>query len=121
MEIFYLSHPLAPDNRYSFSENMAHVLHIMRICFEEGVAVVAPYYAMCLALDDTNPASREYGLTLDVEMAVLLGNMILVGHKLSSGMKLELNAARLDHEARIFDFVGLNDTELRQALKLINS
>lgn len=118
-ELWYLSHPLAGDNRYTFEQNMDHVVKVMRICFEEGLDVVAPYHTICLALDDDNPEWRRRGLECDCTLARTLGRVLLTGHKLSAGMRHERDAALecIDGPVFIYNFVGYNDEELRQVIR----
>src|SRR5688572_12850205 len=85
MPVWYLSHPLAPDDRFSFNENMNHVLHMMKLCLGEGYRVIAPYHTLCLIEDETDE-TRVRGLEIDCSVAADLGYMILCGHKMSSGM-----------------------------------
>lgn len=120
--VYYLSHPLAPDDRFTFDENMAHVVHLMRIFFDEGWMVIAPYHTICLALPDANDEYRRLGLECDCNMARMMGNMVLTGHKLSSGMKHEMEQAMACKKGgAIHNFIGYNDDELRAALRFLKS
>lgn len=116
--VWYLSHPLAPDDRYTFEQNMAHVLHMMRLCFEEGFRVVTPYHTHCLVLDDTNMQHRKMGLEIDCQIARMLGLMILTGHKISKGMQTELGALKQGPSNFWIDLTGLSDAEARAFLKV---
>lgn len=116
--LWYLSHPLASDDKYTFQQNMDHVVHIMRICFEEGLHVVAPYHTICLALDDDNPEWRRRGLECDCTLARILGKVLLTGHKESAGMRHERQAAlQSSKQVFVYNFVGYNDEQLRQIIR----
>jgi hypothetical protein len=119
--VYYLSHPLAADEKYTFQQNMDHVVHLMRLFYEEGMYVIAPYHTICLALPDDNAEYRRIGLEVDCNIARLMGNLILVGHKLSKGMKNELESASEgpDEDKRIYDLIGLTDGELRVTIRAI--
>jgi hypothetical protein len=118
--VWYLSHPLAPDDKFTFQQNMDHVIHLMRICYEEGVMVIAPYHTICLALDDDNPRWRRMGLECDCNMARLMGYVLLTGHKLSSGMNHEAQESMACKSGGIIrNLIGYNDEEFRVALRWI--
>lgn len=120
--VYYLSHPLAPDDRFTFEQNMDHVIHLVRLFFEEGYMVIAPYHTICLALDDANDEWRRLGLECDCNVARKLGNMMLTGHKLSSGMNNEFEQAMCCKTGGIIhNFIGYNDDELREALRFLKN
>jgi hypothetical protein len=121
-QVYYLSHPLAPDGDYTFQENMDHVLHLVKLFFDEGWYVIAPYHTICLALDDEKPEDRVKGLECDCNIARLMGNVVLTGHKLSSGMRHERDEAmNCKRGGTIHNFVGYNDEELRVALRFLKN
>lgn len=113
--IWYLAHPLAPDEHYTFQQNMDHVVHMMRLCYDLGYYVVAPYHTICLALDDTNLEHRRIGLEVDCNLVRKLDGIILVGHKISSGMQQELLVAR-EYGKRVLDFTGRGDYSIEHLL-----
>jgi hypothetical protein len=120
--VWYLSHPLAGDDKYTFEQNMEHVIHVMRICYEEGWMVIAPYHTICLALEDDNPEWRRMGLECDCNVAQKLGFMLMTGHKISSGMGHEAEASmRCKTGGIVHNFVGYNDEELRIALRALKN
>lgn len=110
--VWYLSHPLAPDDRYTFQQNLDHTLHMLRLVLYEGYHAIAPYHTHCLVLDDTNSQHRCLGLETDVGTARALGRIILTGHRISAGMQLELDTCH-----RRIDLIGLNDDAARQVLR----
>lgn len=119
--VWYLSHPLAPDEHMTFQQNMDDVIRIMRICFEEGVRVIAPYHTICLALDDDNSEWRRIGLETDCYVAQKLGRIILSGHKLSTGMQNECDAAmKCKTGFHLLDIRGLHEDEIRDKLSIIH-
>lgn len=109
---WYLSHPLAPDEHYTFTENLNHTLRMLELVLEEGFLAVAPYHTHCLILDDNNPDHRRIGLETDVVIAKALGHIILTGHRISRGMQLEYDQC---HTA--INLTGLNDRACRLALR----
>jgi hypothetical protein len=118
--VWYMGHPLAPDDRFTFQQNMDHVVHMTRLFYDCGLRVVAPYHTICLALDDTNPEHRRIGLEVDCSVAKALGRIVLCGHKLSTGMKCERAAVReTGYELNILDFIGWKDKDIRSWLDRI--
>lgn len=97
--VWYLSHPLAADEKYTFAENVAHAKKMMRLCFDAGFRVVAPYLTIIEILDDDNIEHRRIGLETDCVVAHALGRIIMTGHKRSRGMLEEHDAVyRRVHE-----------------------
>jgi hypothetical protein len=117
-EVWYLAHPVSPDQRFSFDDNMAHVLKVARICHDAGFKVCVPWYADCLYLDDTNAEHRAAGLAMDVALAAQLGRIILVGHRLSGGMSKETDAVRIAG-GTVLNLVGVADDDLASALDTV--
>lgn len=110
--VWYLSHPLAPDDRYTFQQNLDHTLHMLRLVLDEGYHAIAPYHTHCLVLDDQNHQHRCIGLETDVGVARALGRIILCGHKFSSGMQIEAESCI----AKI-NLIGLKDWEAQAELR----
>lgn len=115
--VWYLAHPVAGDERFTYDQNLEHVLKIAFLCFEEGFRVYVPWYAMCLIMPDSNPEYRRIGLEVDCELARLTGLMIQTGHKLSSGMQQELDALNMEPETICINCIGANDQEIRDQLR----
>lgn len=91
-KVWYLSHPLAADDKYDFMTNVEHAKKMMRMCFDAGYRVIAPYLSIIEVLDDNNPEHRRIGLETDCTVAHALGRIIMTGHKCSRGMLQEHDA-----------------------------
>lgn len=93
-KVWYLAHPLAPDDKFTFQENMDHALKMMRICFEQGFYNIAPWHTMVCAWGGgvEPPEQRIRALETDCFVAHSLGRIILTGHKRSRGMLAEYDA-----------------------------
>lgn len=114
--VFYLSHPLQADDKMTFQANVDHAKRMMRVCFDEGFRVIAPYLSIIEVLDDDNLEHRRVGLETDCYVAHQLGRIIMTGHKLSSGMSCELDAV----QSRVnewLDKFGYSGIELREPLE----
>lgn len=111
--VWYLAHPVAPDERFSLQENLDHTVEVLRILFETGVYAVAPWHTMLLGIPDS-PENRELGLAIDVAVVRKLGRIILTGHKVSSGMKVEIES--LPSGATTINLVGVADKYIPQYL-----
>lgn len=114
--IWYLAHPVSPDARFTFEQNMAHALVVARIADDVGFKVCLPWYADCLYHDDSNASHRADGLAMDVEIARLVGRIMLVGHRISSGMQAEL-AAVMAAGGTVLRAVGVPDQQLGRFLQ----
>jgi hypothetical protein len=114
--VWYLAHPLAPDDKFTYEQNMEHILHMLRICYEEGVYAIAPYHTMCLVLKNSEYKDVLFGLECDIGVVKALGRTILCGHKISKGMALELSHSRVS-----MDLTGLTDAAVRSQLRRIES
>jgi hypothetical protein len=96
-KIVYIASPYAGDT----GRNTAFAIEAFRRCIAEGNTPVAPHLLYTRILDDTNPAERETGLALGLN---LLRNAHLIwvcGETISSGMRAEIaEAERLGMDIR---------------------
>jgi hypothetical protein len=112
--VYYMAHPLAPDEKFTFNQNMGHVVEMLKFFYGIGVRVIAPYHTMCLALDDDTPEDRRVGLEVDLSVVRSLKRLILVGHKISSGMRDELYANSESYQGGItLNFTGWTRTQIK--------
>lgn len=106
--VWYLAHPLATDELYTYDQNMEHVVTTLRFLIRDcKLRVMAPYHTMCLALDDADDEERRIGLETDLTIVRQTNRVILAGHKISSGMTDEL-LATVKSSGYVWNFVGLN-------------
>lgn len=116
-DVWYLAHPVAADDQFTYAQNMAHCLHMLKLCWEEGFRCVAPWYELCLIFDETNMANRIAGLEADCKIVTALGRIILTGHKVSRGMQTELTALSSVEGYKVIDVTGFDDVEARETLR----
>lgn len=111
-----MAHPIAPDDRFTYEQNMQHILDMMQFFYVEcGIRVIAPYHTMCLVLPDDQPEFRRIGLEVDLVVVRALGRLILAGHKISSGMKDELVAVCESYQGGIVhNFTGWTRPQIKQ-------
>jgi hypothetical protein len=115
--VWFLAHPIAPDEKYKLMDNLFHIEKLVRMCFRAGLLVVAPYYLTCLALDDRIVSDRELGMRANDGVILRLGRLLLTGHRLSSGMNHEAQLmVRAGHDTAIMDLIGVRDDDFVQAL-----
>lgn len=119
--VYYLAHPVAPDEHYTFDQNLAHVVKLLRLCYEAGVKAIAPYHTHCLALNDANNAMRKYGLETDCRLVAMLDGFILSGHKRSSGMNTEYEVAFNRPSIDIIILIGVSDKEFVETLRAMRA
>lgn len=118
--VWYLAHPLKPDDHYTVEQNMDHVVKLTRLFFEHNVYVCTPYHTTMLALDDDNIEHRNMGIEADNEVLKLLNRIILVGHRISFGMNAEMELI-IAQGGEVKNFVGLPDEMLGEELLGISS
>lgn len=114
--VWYLAHPVAPDARFSYEENMSHVLHMAKLCWDEGFRVFVPWHTLCLIMPDSDPKLRAIGLEFDCDLVKMTGRMILSGHKISSGMRQELDALETLKEWYCIDGTDMHDSRFIQQI-----
>jgi hypothetical protein len=113
MKLFYLAHPVAPDDLRGLSDNLAHTEKVAKILHDVGFEVICNWYLDVTILDDADPGIRERGLGRDFNLIIALkGNMILTGHKISSGMEAELVIAK-GLRGTVINLIGISDEELK--------
>lgn len=110
--VWYLAHPLKPDDKYTVQQNLDHVVHLTRLFFECGIYVAAPYHTVMLALDDDNLEHRRMGIEADLVVLAGLKHIILVGHKMSQGMLGELKLI-VDLQGDWMNLTGYTDQMLK--------
>lgn len=110
--VWYLAHPIKPDDKYTVQQNLDHVVHLTRLFFECGIYVAAPYHTVMLALDDDNLEHRRMGIEADLVVLAGLKHILLVGHKMSEGMKEEFKLI-VDLRGDWMNLVGYTDQMLK--------
>ena len=95
MKIVYIAHPIGGDVVGNLEKITSIVRNINRT--QPNIVPLVPYYADCLALDDTNPEERARGLQNG--QAILKSDAIdelwLFGDRISDGMLREICTAAL--------------------------
>jgi hypothetical protein len=128
LPVWFLAHPVAGDERYTYENNMGmhcetvfpdtgHVIKCLRMCYSAGFHAIAPYYELCLALDDSNSDDRAAGMLTGLTLIKGLGRLILAGHKIASGMEQEV-AACCEVGGQIINLVGVPDKDFVSALRI---
>lgn len=112
--VYYMAHPVAPDDKFTYQQNMDHILEMMKFLYVEcNIRCVAPYHTMCLVLPEHEPIYRKIGLEVDLVIVRQMRKLILVGHKISTGMRDELTAAS-ESNSSILNFVGWKNASIKQ-------
>jgi hypothetical protein len=82
--------------------------------YECGIYVIAPYHTVMLALNDDNPEYRRMGMEANHSAIRKLGKLLLVGHKLSDGMKGEFQlVCDLREDGDWMNLISYNDERLK--------
>lgn len=109
--LWYLAHPVAPTERWTLRQNLAHAEKVGRIAWDAGFRVVMPWYSHLHFLDEANEEHRAEGLKCDLHLVRLIRKVIYTGDRFSAGMQLEADTA-IKVNAVELDAVGLPDREL---------
>lgn len=100
LRVIYVAHPVSGDVR----GNVNRALRWLRWLMERtpGAVFVAPWIEALLAgADDSDPVQRERGLRDNLEIIKRCDALVLVGGRVSTGMRIELNYAWLHGHACI--------------------
>lgn len=93
MKIVYICHPIGGDVQHNLRK-IAEIIRGINLTNAHTVPF-APYFADCVALNDNDPDHRERGIKNG--QAILKKGMVdalwVYGHKLSTGMKDEIEMA----------------------------
>lgn len=112
MKVYYLAHPIKPDEHRTTVQNLAHILVVQNILTQAGIFAVAPYFSFVHMYGSGHEkANHQWMLDGDCEVARRLGRIILSGHKLSGGMRLELTAVE-NVAGEVIDLIRLTDEEI---------
>lgn len=90
--LWYLAHPVAPDERYSYEDNIADGRRWWARLLRANVSVCAPWFGLCHALDDSKPEDRALGMKIDQAVLARCDGIIATGHRVSSGMQKEIES-----------------------------
>jgi hypothetical protein len=112
VKIYYLAHPVKGDEKYTTEQNLQHALIVQSILWEGGYATIMPWWTYCEVYGAGIPGKTlEKFLQMDVETLRRCDGLILVGHRISHGMRVEANAAD-DADMTVIDLTGIPDDEI---------
>jgi hypothetical protein len=91
--VAYVAHPIGGD----VAGNLARALRWLRWLIDRHptMAFSVPWHPYCLALDNQNNAHRARGIEDDLAVLARCEVIVLVGGRLSPGMSIELDRARV--------------------------
>ena len=116
MQLWYLAHPMKGNNLFTFEDNKRYALGIQRILWEAGIQVVNTWYSLSIIYGAGEGAEMKRYLNLDKAVIRALGGLILTGHRLSSGMRIELEFA-LENHLRIMNLINIPDEHIAALVK----
>jgi hypothetical protein len=94
MEQVYIAHPLNAPTRQEILENLRRASFWTAWAARRGVAPVAPYIALASVWEET-PENRALGIAIDKAVIRRCGALWLTGGRISTGMHVEADYARL--------------------------
>ena len=118
MELWYLAHPISGDDQYNEYQNMEHALVVQVLLWEAGLKTVNTWYSFASHYGSAreDPERLEEFLNLDKAVIKALGGIVLVGHKMSSGMEAEFLFAQAN-KFRIANLIGIPNRIIAEATK----
>jgi len=94
MKTVYIAHPLSAPTREGIEENRKRAaLWAAWAALDCGVSPSCSWLVLTGVIDET-PETRELGLACDLAAVARSDQLWLVGGRVSSGMKIEADAAR---------------------------
>ena len=108
MKLWYLAHPVREDDIRSFDENLKHALKMQKILWGVGFEVINPWYTSVLLYGPGEEEVLQRAIEFDCAVIERCDGLILTGHKLSSGMDIELRSA-IDFGKNVVNLIGLPD------------
>lgn len=104
MRLLYMAAPVAGDVPGNTARALRWLAYLTSISVDH---VIAPWIAGLLAgEDDSDPEQRERGLQTCAETARRCDGIILIGGRISSGMRREMDAVR-ESGGRVIDLTHL--------------
>ncbi|GEM_PF-6188196 len=96
IEIAYIIHPLKGDEHFTLEQNIERVRGICKNLYSKRLMPIAVHLYFTQFMDDTKKEDRELGLEFDLEILRrgFINKILACGHKVSTGMNLELNVIR---------------------------
>ena len=91
MKLIYVASPYAGD----IEENAKFAKEACRFVINEGHAFFAPHLLYPQVLDEDNPAGRQLGLDMGIEILSKCDELWVFGETMSVGMQSEIEEARL--------------------------
>lgn len=94
IDVVYMAHPVGAPDAAGVAANVARATRWYRwlLDTEPGRAITAPWLATLLAGVPDDDANRARGLRDDCAIACRLDGIVLVGGRISTGMRHELDA-----------------------------
>lgn len=104
MRVCYVAHPLGSGE--DRARNLANAAKWCAwLAKTYGIAPVADWIVLAGQWDES-PENRDRGLSIDVELVKRCDELIMVGGRISPGMAIEANAARM-HGLLVTDLTHL--------------
>jgi hypothetical protein len=91
VKVVYIAHPLGGG--HDRNDNLIHAARWVAWAASQGVAPVADWITLAEQWDET-PENRARGLAIDVALVARCDELWLCGHRISTGMRIEMNEAK---------------------------
>lgn len=96
IEIAYIIHPLKGDEFFTLEQNIERVRDICKNLYSKELIPISVALYFTQFMDDKKEEDRGLGLEFDLEILRrdFIDKVLAYGHKVSYGMKLELNVTK---------------------------
>lgn len=93
-KVAYICSPYRSDTTEGVNSNKAYARQLVKCAIEEGYTPICPHLYITEVLNDSNPAEREQGLRVGLELLKACDVLIIGGaHGISDGMFAEIKQA----------------------------
>lgn len=118
MKIWYLAHPVREGQGWSVEGNKKHALELQEMLLDQGIVTIMPWFSYVSHFGGHKEGIMKTMFEMNIECVKRCDGIILTGHKLTSGMQVELDAA-LESVVPILNLIGLPGETLRAVAKMV--
>jgi len=115
-DLFYMAIAISPEDDETLHSNHLRAYDWYRFLVRAGLKICAPYLSLLEVLDDNDPDDRQLGITVDLAHIPFCKGIILVGPRLSTGMKTE-KKKMIDSGGVVLELIGMGRKEALETIK----
>lgn len=115
-DLFYMAIAISPEDDETLHSNHLRAYDWYRFLVRSGLKICAPYLSLLEVLDDHDPDERQLGIEVDLAHIPFCKGIILVGPRLSTGMKTE-KKKMLDSGGFVIELIGMGRKEALETIQ----